>query len=670
MKIQINKKDYNRLLLTDTLPYELPILCSNEGVYEFIVKKDLPAHLSHLFNQSLQPTIPFSYKIQKDSNSFRTLSIPSISTQLRTCNFYKKYEHILLHMCGRSEISLRYPYKVGSHFYEKNFLKNRINLKNGEVNIEKNGFDEQKSTSSSHFVYKNYNFLYKFYDSYEFHRLERKYKYLAKLDISKFFGHIYTHSVCWAVKSKKFAKNPKNRGSDHFEGALDKLFQDSNYGETNGILIGPEFSRIFSEIILQKIDCNLIKTIEDLYNKSNGDEYVVKRYVDDYFIFSNEKQTIKEIEVTLSSELEHYKLYLNESKKIIIKRPFITGATMAKSQIKLIINEIYESLVDLDAMEDIDILIKDKQQLGILDSNHVSFPLKRIRNKRIESEKFIKNIKLAIKSNEVEFENISSYLLSALKNKFFKVIRLLSLFEMGNHKREVHRFFSILFEMVFFIYSMDNRVRQTYIISQLILEVVNYADRQDSESQEVIKKNLFDEIALCLKNLIPIKNKQVEFSNLLICLNALGEDFRLSQDSLEKMLPTFDNEILDIDYFSICSLIYYIKEKSEYKILKQNILKAVENKFKISSELKIDTEANLLLADMLTCPFLIMKNKIKIFKSYLKIACIDGLKINLSNDEYASIISNFNNRKFFFDWGGSVNLEEILYKKELRTPYE
>jgi len=30
--------------------------------------------------------------------------------------------------------------------------------------------------------------------------------------------------------------------------------QSANYGETNGIIIGPEFSRIFAELILQQID--------------------------------------------------------------------------------------------------------------------------------------------------------------------------------------------------------------------------------------------------------------------------------------------------------------------------------------------------------------------------------------------------------------------------------
>ena len=36
--------------------------------------------------------------------------------------------------------------------------------------------------------------------------------------------------------------------------AFDNLMQSVNARETNGIVIGPEFSRIFAEIILQYID--------------------------------------------------------------------------------------------------------------------------------------------------------------------------------------------------------------------------------------------------------------------------------------------------------------------------------------------------------------------------------------------------------------------------------
>jgi len=666
MKVEIKKKDYFRVLLTDTLPYELPILCSNEGIYKILKsKKTFPEEFKHIFHKE-QVTIPFSYKIKKDSSNSRTLSIPHISNQIRSCEFYEKYEHIILHLCSRSSLSLRYPNRIGSHFYEKNFLRNRINLKDGDINVIKNGFDEQNITSSSHFSYKKYNFVYKFYDSYEFHRLERKYNKLMKLDISKFFSHIYTHSISWAVKSKRYAKT--NRENSHFEGMIDKLFQDSNYGETNGIIIGPEFSRIYSEIILQRIDCNITDKLKENFGRSNEQDYSIRRYVDDYFIFSNSDEVLREVEVILSSELEDYKLYLNESKRTLIERPFISGATMAKIDIKDAIDKIYHSLINDESMREIDLTILGKSII-VQEDNHTLFPLKKIKNKKYEADKFIKSIKAIIKKNNISFESISSYLLSALKSKFFNVIRKLSLFKITTKKEETYKFFSIIFEVIFFIYSMDSRVRQTYIVSQIILEIASFTKNQDNESQEIIKKNLFDEVVLSIKSLGEIKNRQVEFSNLLICLNSLGEQFKLSSQNLLSIINK-DQATFNLDYFCICSLIFYIKNDRGYSHIKKEILARVKIKFALSPDLKIDSEASLLIMDLICCPYLDEKEKRSLVKEYLSKAKIKNIRTSQTNEEIRKLVEHYNCVQFFFDWNGEANLEEILYKKELRSPYE
>ena len=64
-------------------------------------------------------------------------------------------------------------------------------------------------------------------------------------------------------------------------------------GNTHGIVIGPEFSRIFAEILLQSIDVKVKNKLLS-YKSSNyihgiveGVHYTIKRYVDDYFLFYN-----------------------------------------------------------------------------------------------------------------------------------------------------------------------------------------------------------------------------------------------------------------------------------------------------------------------------------------------------------------------------------------------
>ncbi|MCT9876654.1 RNA-directed DNA polymerase, partial [Escherichia coli] len=618
MKIKISKNDYKRVLLTDILPYEVPILFSNEGYYKLLSEnKTLPAVFSDGFKFDSY-TIPYSYKIKKGLTSSRSLGVIHPATQLRICDFYDKYEHLMVHMCTKSPFSLRYPSKIGSYYYEKDFLKSRINLRDGLVQFHNHGFDSQETSSSSHFSYKKYPFIFKFYESYEFHRLERKFRKLLKLDIAKCFSHIYTHSVSWAVKSKEFSK--VNRAHNSFEGCLDKLLQDSNYGETNGIIIGPEFSRIFAEIILQRVDLN----VETYLNKESGiikdRNYAIRRYVDDYFIFADDDETFKVIEFVLASELEKYKLYLNESKREMLERPFVTGATMAKNDIAEIIDDLYESLVYSDKMDELTSLVNLNAEVEI-QPEHMNelFPLKGVWNKKLHADKFIKRIKIAVRKNNTTFDLVSSYLISALKSKFFKVIRLLRLFNLTGKEDITYRFFSIFNEVIFFIYAMDFRVRQTYIISQVMLEVNSFANEQSSDIREVIKKNVFDELLMCIKSMGDIYERPVELSNLLICMKGLGDQYKLNPDEFMDILGINDQECFDgLEYFSICSILHYIDNDARYSNMKESIVLAVQELIFKRNDIKRDTETFMLFIDMMTCPYLTIKHKRKIYKAYVE----------------------------------------------------
>src|SRR5690606_23836809 len=127
---------------------------------------------------------------------------------------------------------------------------------------------------------------YKFYDRHDYQRLEQRFKLLWEFDISKCFYYIYTHSITWAIKDKESAK--RNRNIENlFENKFDKLMQQANYNETNGIVVGPEISRIFAEILLQQIDVNVINRVSHL---KMGVDYEVRRYVDDIFVFSNDEK--------------------------------------------------------------------------------------------------------------------------------------------------------------------------------------------------------------------------------------------------------------------------------------------------------------------------------------------------------------------------------------------
>ena len=62
--------------------------------------------------------------------------------------------------------------------------------------------------------------------------------------------------------------------------AIDRILQNINARTSNGIVVGPEFSRMIAEILLQKIDMSVHSMLLNM-GVVNGEKYNVYRYVDD-----------------------------------------------------------------------------------------------------------------------------------------------------------------------------------------------------------------------------------------------------------------------------------------------------------------------------------------------------------------------------------------------------
>ena len=181
-KIKVDKHDYLRVILTEVLPYEVPITFLNEGLYFYLKQyKITPQDVdkdSHLFIRSFLDysdyTKPYNYRINKNSNSKRLLSVPHPSIQRQISDFYEKYDSVITGLCSKSPVSLRAPSHVASRYYEKELAIYEKSVEEKNVETESGGFENTSVYASSYFTYRKYNFLYKFYDSYESHRIASK----------------------------------------------------------------------------------------------------------------------------------------------------------------------------------------------------------------------------------------------------------------------------------------------------------------------------------------------------------------------------------------------------------------------------------------------------------------------------------------------------------------
>jgi len=115
-------------------------------------------------------------------------------------------------------------------------------------------------------------------------KLSLDFKYIHHTDITDCYGSIYTHSIPWAIHSKKVCKNKKNRNSNSFIGnKIDKHIRDMSYGQTNGIPQGSVLTDFIAEIVLNYADLSLSQKL----SKIESNEFKILRYRDDYRIFTN-----------------------------------------------------------------------------------------------------------------------------------------------------------------------------------------------------------------------------------------------------------------------------------------------------------------------------------------------------------------------------------------------
>jgi len=144
------------------------------------------------------------------------------------------------------------------------------------------------------------------------------YKYILKTDIKNFYPSIYTHSIAWAIHTKEEIRKKGNRSKyDKYVGlVLDKLFQASNDGCTNGIAIGPAISDLIAEIILTEID-----TATSLAIQAEGFDFLAVRFKDDYRFLCQTKQCANSIIKILQRQMAKFNLTLNEKKCKIEELP-------------------------------------------------------------------------------------------------------------------------------------------------------------------------------------------------------------------------------------------------------------------------------------------------------------------------------------------------------------
>lgn len=753
-KIKLRYKK-ERVVFSDVLPYELPITFTNRFFYRYLIENEVECEINPLETKKLKlrwkigisdgarqvldilfdinsneikivndknevpvpnrPNIPFSYRILHKRGKYRELAVIHPADQIKMVSFYEKYKSLILYYCQQSRFSLRYPYAVACYFYYCDRLHHTLlGKRSDDLELYFNEYENLKT----YFSYKRYTQIYRFYEDYRYHRAEKKFAHLQKFDIQACFNSIYTHSIAWATNGGKTTYKRFFKGSEDgtFGSVWDSLMQKMNYNETNGIVIGPEFSRLFAEVILQYID----KCVEMDLNKKGfrwNVDYECYRYVDDHFFFYNNKEVLETARQSYACHLNEYKMSISNEKTEDMERPFITPISRAKLAIDKLIHDtitinLNDELLQSDLREDEAKDIAETSEFNdtgedVVDLNRLQKSLATKYNLYFRSTFFSSSFQDIMKANGVEAKDVLNYTIACIGNrcermlkKFDKLYKPLCLVDKipdlpsgiseqaekrkSRMEHELSLFLFNLIDSAFFIYSFNKQLNSTLKLVNLINTIIvyldtDYMDRVKNRKDNAILKhkrftddiraNVFkkiqDEINVVFQCQHYNEDTQLETLYFLITLRSMRHKYHLSAASIEDYLGIKENkegkkELPNMNALSITLFLYYFGDRKEFDELRTLVVeKACSRISNVPLDLrKKTTEIVILLLDLMACPYLSAASKTKVGKAF-----------DLSNKEIRKILGYFKNGRFMFTNWKKLNVTKELNAKISQEVY-
>ena len=629
--IHISRSQY-RVLVSDVLPYERPLFFTNRFFSRFlkyygVVCRDgklvatknhaegLDELLAIIGGQPNDKRKAFQYNISKDGHEGgRQLTIIHPYHQVQMVEFYERYKTVLMDFCSRSHFSLRYPYKVAtSQKRPKGFLR--------YLSDDTQKYHSEESIKH-YFAYKHYHNINGFYDDYRFLRAEKKFSKMYKSDIEHCFDSIKPETLSLAMFDEEMPQCKGSMAEDFY------LLNQSYLSSEDGIVIGPEFSRLYAEIILQRIDRD---TEEELHkmNLVHFRDFAFYRYVDDGFLFCNNDEVMEVFYEVYDGCLSKYGLKRKESEDTAKKhtyehRPFLENITAGKLALIEQVDQYFENRLDT---------FKGfiKIQKGIYDTpTSLNYKI------------FIRSVRSIMGAYNLKYKDIMSFLLGCMQKRLGVLLRefndLYKQYSYAESVNDINKkgesikmryecefavFLENLIDVLFYLYQCDSRmstsVKTVAIISQLQRFVRGkYRFEDNSWSQkfqpqlvQALDEKITEQTRRLFLDMPDDPTILMENLNMLDLQKCMAPSAQLHPNVLVDKFIGNDNWT----FFTIFELIHFIKKDSRYKplmdVLNEQITERIERLTHVGVS---DTEAVLTFIESLCCPWVSIDKK----KEYLE----------------------------------------------------
>lgn len=640
--IERNKIDY---LLTDIMPVEISELFSYGKFYEFLLahQKELTSIVNDLmktkakgkillFNGGWWASTPLKYNILKGVDGSREINLAQPISALNIYFFIECYQKEILSFLEKNNyFSLRYHRKNNDLFYKRKTNRLTEYFAKTSHKIDKSVLQQ----TGAYFKIHKFNSVSSFTNSRLWQQCNFKYRYFAKVDYKSCFDSIYTHTYKWIIERNTVdSKEAKN--SNLFI-VIDRILQNINGKSSNGVIVGPEFSRMIAEILLQHIDKEILQNLQ-LKGLYVSKDFRIFRYVDDIYIFANTPIIIDTIIKAIELTAQKYLLHLNELKYYSTETPVVLNNWIEKTRsFADKISGLFLKKRDLHESKDVDYLVKN---------GYIS--LDRLKNE------------FAILMTEYPKDRrfIVSFILSTLLNNISNKKDGYKLFDKGKTGRAY-----IFLELAFYVYSFC----PCFEHSQKIISMIVYFDDElhfkNDEKNHSKLLNLIRRYSFVYEkaNLNDICNWFVFFYEYKISLLKHSEDIIFNKINDENNPILWANYLIYSQYYEDYKA--WVLSKLE-KVIESNITQMIPYEPLLQREFWY-------VLIYCNCPYLSATLKLKLQS---KIGEIQRTG-NDPGDRANNLIYEFLNRKqsnLFFYWGyyNFDTSKQLTYRTYQRTLFK
>jgi hypothetical protein len=388
-------------------------------------------------------------------------------------------------------------------------------------------------------------------------------------------------------------------------------------------------------------------------NLRHGQEYSLRRYVDDIFIFASSTAIAERVSECYADAMAAFNLYSNPNKMRTIPRPFATTRSSIIDKTRLLL----ESLCS-------DLFADYKQGRSQL------LPSEIWRTSRIIGD-FLTAIKSICLDARGTYYDISSYLISAFCERMKRLVKrskpLSEEEEVGYRK-----VMNVMLRLMFFLYAAAPSVNASYQMALGMVLALRFARRRLAHECPVIEELIYSEAIKCLdaqaehKSVALSTFVSLESINILLALRELGDAYLIPTKLAERLFSWggHPDGWTGKCYFDIAACMYYIGTRPEYAQIRSALDVEVDKRLSNLADLSENAERAYLFLDMLTCPHINNTQKeiwINKFRAKFSLPVYTAAEIQ-------SFLTASVKCSWFINWEG-VDILTMLQKKEVVRVY-